>query len=148
NSYAQAVNSTVLGSNAWTTKDATNSVSLGAGSLADRADSVSVGAAQEWTDAAGNVHAAIDRQVTNVAAGTEDTDAANKAQLDEVSDGGSAANPYGSVKGQGDGSDEAIAFGESGSAVGPNAIAGGTQSSAYGYQADAEGDYSTAIGDS
>jgi autotransporter adhesin len=49
-----------------------NSVALGAGSFADRDYSVSVGSA-------GN-----ERQITNVAAGTEDTDAVNKAQLDEV----------------------------------------------------------------
>ncbi|MBF6025663.1 beta strand repeat-containing protein [Lysobacter niastensis] len=84
NSYAQAVNSTVLGSNAWTTKGATNSVVLGAGSLADRANTVSVGADNNWTDAAGVVHAAIDRQITNVAAGTEATDAVNKGQLDDA----------------------------------------------------------------
>ena len=39
---------------------------------------------QEWTDAGGTVHAAIDRQITNVAAGTEATDAVNKGQLDEA----------------------------------------------------------------
>ncbi len=87
NSYAQAVGATVLGSNAWTTKAATNSVSLGSGSLADRANSVSVGAALAWTDSAGVVHAAIDRQITNVAAGTQATDAVNKAQLDAVAAG-------------------------------------------------------------
>ncbi|WP_162258283.1 hypothetical protein, partial [Frateuria sp. Soil773] len=57
NSYAQAVNSTVLGSNAWVTKDAANSVSLGSESLADRTNTVSVGAAHEWTSSDGVVHA-------------------------------------------------------------------------------------------
>src|SRR3546814_365670 len=52
--------------------DADNSVALGAGSIADRDNSVSVGSA-------GN-----ERQITNVAAGTEDTDAVNLAQLQEV----------------------------------------------------------------
>src|SRR3546814_13574687 len=46
-----------------------NSVALGAGSIADRVNSVSVG------DVGG------ERQITNVAAGTEDTDAVNLAQL-------------------------------------------------------------------
>src|SRR3546814_7720468 len=51
---------------------AVNSVALGAGSVADRINSVSVG------------DAGSERQVTNVAAGTEDTDAVNLAQLQEV----------------------------------------------------------------
>src|SRR3546814_10084991 len=51
---------------------ADNSVARGAGAIAYRDNSVSVGSA-------GNV-----RQVTNVAAGTEDTDAVNLAQLQEV----------------------------------------------------------------
>ncbi|WP_417471437.1 hypothetical protein [Luteimonas mephitis] len=46
-------------------------MALGAGSEADRDNSVSVGSAGE------------ERQITNVAAGTEDTDAVN-AQLQEV----------------------------------------------------------------
>src|SRR3546814_14685733 len=49
-----------------------NAIALGAGSLADRDDAVSVGSA-------GN-----ERQVTNVAAGTQDTDAVNLEQLQEV----------------------------------------------------------------
>ncbi|WP_426806276.1 hypothetical protein, partial [Stenotrophomonas sp. SrG] len=52
--------------------------------LADRANTVSVGAAEAWTDAAGVVLDAIDRQITNVGAGSEDTDAVNVAQLKEV----------------------------------------------------------------
>src|SRR3546814_20482390 len=46
-----------------------NAIALGAGSLADRDDAVSVGSA-------GN-----ERQVTNVAAGPQDTDAVNLEQL-------------------------------------------------------------------
>ena len=49
--------------------EATNSVALGAGSVAARADTLSVGAA-------GN-----ERQVTNVARGTEATDAVNVEQM-------------------------------------------------------------------
>src|SRR3546814_11148467 len=52
--------------------EADNSVALGAGSLADRVDTVSVGGA------------GVERQVTNVAAGTQDTDAVNLAPLPEV----------------------------------------------------------------
>ncbi|WP_314106414.1 YadA-like family protein, partial [uncultured Stenotrophomonas sp.] len=49
---------------------AANSVALGQGSVADRADTVSVGAV------------GAERQVTNVAAGSAATDAVNKGQLD------------------------------------------------------------------
>src|SRR3546814_1006573 len=62
--------SVALGANS--IADADNSVALGANSYADRANTVSVGSA-------GN-----ERQITNVAAGTEDTDAVNLAQLQEV----------------------------------------------------------------
>ncbi len=59
-----------------------NTVALGAGSLADRDNSVSVGAA------------GAERQITNVAAGTQATDAVNLGQLDAaVAGGGGAANP-------------------------------------------------------
>ena len=140
NSYAQAVDSTVLGSNAWTTKEASNSVSLGAGSLADRANSVSVGAAQDWTDAAGVVHSAIDRQVTNVAAGTEATDAVNKGQLDEVADSVGDANDYLSVNGLGDGSDARWRSATTPPRSAPMPWPAATKA-CLGYQADAEGDY-------
>lgn len=62
-----AANSTALGRGA--SASASNSVALGAGSVADRANTVSVGAA------------GAERQLTNVAAGTRDTDGANVAQL-------------------------------------------------------------------
>ncbi|MBV8042591.1 YadA-like family protein, partial [Pluralibacter sp.] len=64
---ASGNNSVAMGNGAASTAD--NSVALGAGSVADRANSVSVGSQ-------GN-----ERQMTNVAAGTEDTDAVNLAQL-------------------------------------------------------------------
>src|SRR3546814_7989764 len=55
-----------------------NSVALGTGSVADRANAVSVGAGP-------NIDGfAEERQITHVAAGTEDTDAVNLAQLEEV----------------------------------------------------------------
>ena len=68
---ATGFNSTALGQNAAAVGD--GSVALGSGSVANRANSVSVG------DAASG----LDRQVTNVAAGTAPTDAANVAQLDQ-----------------------------------------------------------------
>ncbi|RUL66761.1 hypothetical protein EKH79_02815 [Dyella dinghuensis] len=64
---ATGSSSTALGVNAQAT--ANNSVALGVSSVADRANTVSVGSAGK------------ERQITNVAAGTEDTDAVNVAQL-------------------------------------------------------------------
>src|SRR3546814_17408568 len=52
--------------------DLDNSVALGNGSVADRANTVSVGAACQ------------ERQIVNVAAGTSDTDAVNVAQLNKT----------------------------------------------------------------
>ena len=62
--------SAALGSNAFANAD--NSVALGANSVADREGTVSVGSA-------GN-----ERQITNVAAGTEGTDAVNLDQLKDA----------------------------------------------------------------
>jgi len=67
NASATATGGVAVGSGAQAT--GANSVALGAGSVADRAHTVSVGANGE------------ERQVTNVAAGTEDTDAANVGQM-------------------------------------------------------------------
>src|SRR5690606_26215836 len=57
------------------------SVALGAGSHADRENVVSVGAAAEWRASDGTLHAPIQRQIVNVAAGTHGHDAVNVAQL-------------------------------------------------------------------
>ncbi|WP_330983741.1 MULTISPECIES: YadA-like family protein [Enterobacterales] len=64
---ATGKNSTALGTNA--AASAENSVALGANSVADRSNSVSVGSLGE------------ERQITNVAAGTRNTDAVNYSQL-------------------------------------------------------------------
>jgi len=71
NTSATAKNAVAVGANASAT--ANNSVALGAGSVADRANAVSVG-----TTAAGG-----QRQVTNVAAGTDGTDAVNVNQMQQ-----------------------------------------------------------------
>ena len=65
-------NAVVLGHNAKVTGE--GGVALGAGSVADRANAVSVGST------------GANRQIINVAAGTEDTDAVNVSQLKKVSD--------------------------------------------------------------
>ncbi len=64
---AAGINSMAMGGNARAM--AGNAVALGAGSVADRANTVSVGSVGK------------ERQITNVAAGTADTDAVNVAQL-------------------------------------------------------------------
>lgn len=66
-SSASGANSTALGSQA--VASASNSVALGQGSVADQANTVSVGSAQNQ------------RRITNVAAGTQGTDAVNVSQL-------------------------------------------------------------------
>ena len=63
-------NAVVLGHNAKVTDE--GGVALGAGSVADRANAVSVGST------------GANRQIINVAAGTEDTDAVNVSQLNAV----------------------------------------------------------------
>ncbi|WPN52001.1 YadA-like family protein [Pseudomonas sp. P9_2] len=75
NTVASAENATATGNGAQAT--AQNSVALGANSVADRESSVSVGSAGG------------ERQITNVAAGTRGTDAAN---IDQVSRGIMNAN--------------------------------------------------------
>ncbi|WP_430391247.1 ESPR-type extended signal peptide-containing protein [Dyella sp. 20L07] len=87
NARSIAKNGTALGSQSIVLIGADNSVALGHASVADRANSVSMGAAQSWIDNQGNTHDAFDRQITNVAAGTQATDAVNKAQLDATVDG-------------------------------------------------------------
>src|SRR5690606_32820414 len=101
---------TALGFNAYAASD--SSVALGQGSVADRDHTVSVGSA-------GN-----ERQITNVAAGTEGTDAVNLDQLEEAT----AYNQYFRATGEGE------------------AWADGNESTASGSNAWAEGDYSTATG--
>jgi trimeric autotransporter adhesin len=66
-SIASGIDSVAIGGGA--NASAKNSVALGANSVADRADTVSVGAS------------GAERQITNVAAGTADTDAVNVGQL-------------------------------------------------------------------
>jgi len=68
---ARGAHSTAMGANA--TANADNSVALGAGSVANRANTVSVG------------DVGSERQITNVAAGTQGTDAVNLNQLNAAS---------------------------------------------------------------
>ena len=114
-------------------------------SLADRDNVVSVGASSAWTSQNdGSAHEAIERQIINVAAGTEDTDAVNVAQLKDAT-GGSVKN-YFSADGEADGSDDADASGEGSVAAGASSAATGTDSVAMGHASAAFGDGSTAVG--
>src|SRR5690606_9525068 len=100
-----------------------------------RADAVSVG------DVGG------ERQITNVAAGTEDTDAVNLAQLNDVADASAAATRYFKAAGADDGSDDAVVNGDLGVATGSNAESNGEYAIAIGNNASTQGNYGgTAIG--
>ncbi|WP_232036187.1 YadA-like family protein [Burkholderia stabilis] len=86
------------------------SVALGVNSVANRDNSVSVGST-------GN-----ERQITNVRAGTQNTDAVNLAQLNAAIAGvGPVSTAYFKANGAGDGSDDANAVGVGSVAVGANA---------------------------
>jgi autotransporter adhesin len=133
---------TAIGDGAIVTAD--NAVALGAGSVADRMNSVSVGSK-------GN-----ERQITNVKAGTEDTDAVNLAQLKEVS--GNVIN-MGNTVNQNTTDITKIQNGTDGmfqvkntdnlpkpSVTGDNSVAGGAGSKASGNSSMAVGTSATASG--
>ncbi|HUB88191.1 MAG TPA: YadA-like family protein [Dyella sp.] len=83
-----ATNAMALGSNANVVASAYGSIALGAGSIADRANALSVG------------YAGAERQIVNVAAGTQLTDAVNVSQLKGVTDAlgaGAGVAPDGSI---------------------------------------------------
>lgn len=120
-SQATANNALALGANA--DASAENAVALGNGSVADRANTVSVGAAGS------------ERQVTNVARGTQDTDAVNVAQLKEVS--GDVTNVIEGKAGM---------FQVNNTEGRPQAAPTGVDTVAGGAGAKAEGNQSTALG--
>lgn len=111
-------NATALGQGAQAS--AAGSVALGQGSIANRQNTVSVGSA------------GAERQIANVAAGTQGTDAVNLTQLNTAIAGVAAgANP---------------ALASSNQANAPAAAAGGQNATAIGYGASATADNSVALG--
>ncbi|KVV48421.1 hypothetical protein WT27_04070 [Burkholderia territorii] len=81
---AGATNSVAIGSNASVAANVTNAMALGTNSSATRSDTISVGSSTHR------------RQITNLAAGTQDTDAVNVSQLESVVTalgGGAAIDP-------------------------------------------------------
>jgi autotransporter adhesin len=112
---------------------AANSVAIGQSSVANRANTVSVGSVEQQ------------RQITNVADGTEATDAVNLSQLQTIS---ANASRYFKANGNGadDTADDASATGNTAVAIGSSALAAGQASIAAGASSQAQGDFSTAIG--
>ena len=115
----------------------------------------------------GNAEVGVTRQITGVAAGTEDTDVVNVAQIKAVTkqmeeqathyfsvNADDSANPA-DTNWDNDGAKgvaavaigtHAGAQGDYGTAVGPYAHADGNQASAFGVSANATGEYATAAG--
>ena len=113
---------------------ATNSVAIGANSWNDRDDTVSVG------------DVGAERQITNVAAGTEGTDAVNLDQLNALAEASENATRYFKANGAGDGSDDATATGDYATASGAAALAEGVGATATGSGAFAIANGATATG--
>ncbi|MCZ4072109.1 YadA-like family protein [Agrobacterium sp. LMR679] len=172
-SNAAADNSLALGSLAEVTAE--NSVALGAGSVADGSTLANTAFTPtgDLTGIAGIApvgevsvgSAGSERRITNVAAGSADTDAVNVSQLNalgehvdatathyySVNDGGAAGGNYNNDGATGS---NALAAGVRASAAGTNATAVGTDSTAsavgstaVGYRAAASGSSSLAVGD-
>ncbi|WP_349252641.1 YadA-like family protein [Burkholderia cenocepacia] len=110
NSSAAGSGSVALGSSA--TASNANSVALGTGSIANANNTVSVGSAT------------LQRRITNLAAGTANTDAVNVGQLNTAIS--NAANPYVAARG----TTAANATGASSIAIGDGAIARNTTTAA------------------
>ena len=135
NAKATGANATAVGAN--TTVTGANAVALGNGSVADRDNSVSVGAV------------GAERQITNVADGTADTDAANVRQVKAIS--GDVTNVIQGKAGmfQVENSLARAAPSPTGvdsAAGGAGAIASGAQATALGNASSATGSNSVAVG--
>lgn len=153
---------------------AEGSIALGKGSEADRdggvagwdpkTGTVSTKSDVAWKSGEGALsigNGGASRQITNVAAGSEDSDAVNLAQLKNAmthyysvkttaETDGKGNNNYLNDGATGDNAlaagVSAVATGDNATAVGTNTYASGTNASAYGYRAVASGSGSVAIG--
>ncbi|MFW2271910.1 YadA family autotransporter adhesin [Burkholderia orbicola] len=119
---AGATNSVAIGNNASVAQDVTNSMALGTDATATRNNTIAVGSAT------------MQRQITNMAAGTQATDAVNVSQLTPVVNalgGGSAIDPT------------------TGAVTGPTYVLtnGGTQTTVGGALGALDGELTTAKGD-
>ncbi|WP_343657683.1 YadA-like family protein [Paraburkholderia caribensis] len=119
---------------------AANSVALGSNSVADRAGSVSVGST------------GAERQITNVAAGTADTDAVNVAQMNSalanvtnIAMNAASGSPTFATNGDG-GAEAAKATGHHATAMGSNAQASADNSVALGADSVADRENTVSIG--
>ncbi|MCA8003185.1 YadA-like family protein [Burkholderia metallica] len=130
---AQADGLSAIGLGFRANAQADNSVALGVDSVANRTGTVSVGSAT------------LQRQIVNVAAGTQATDAVNVAQLKSAIANVGVDSPYFKVNGMGNASDNAVATGFGSIAVGSNALASATNGVAIGNTTTASTD-SVAIG--
>jgi len=136
-----ATGAIAIGFNSFVASEANHSVALGYGARATQANTFSVGSG----GGAGSVGPAT-RRVVNVSAGTENTDAVNLAQLNEVGDVSQRTNRYFKADGANDGTDDAEASGAGSVAAGANAQASGSYTSAIGGEALASGNYASASG--
>ncbi|WP_413123740.1 beta strand repeat-containing protein [Burkholderia orbicola] len=135
---AQAIGSTasielyrgVLAIGDTATATAGSSVALGYNSLSDRANSVSVG------------RTGAERQIVNVAAGTQNTDAVNLGQMNAAI-AATAASPYVKVNAT---RNAAAATGDNAVAIGQTVTSAGSSSIAMGSDTTASGLHSIALG--
>ncbi|MCA8258549.1 adhesin, partial [Burkholderia sp. AU31624] len=147
NGTASGMGSVAIGEVARASAD--GAVALGTGSVADRANSVSVGAAN------------AQRQIVNVAAGTQDSDAVNLGQLNaavanvstsgnrfiNIATGSYAADAPAVAAGSATAiGANASATGISGVALGGNSVASGSSTVALGTLANATATDATAVG--
>ncbi|MDQ8051125.1 YadA-like family protein [Luteibacter sp.] len=129
---AQTTRTTAVGGGAIAAHD--NSVAVGYGSTTDRTNSVSVGTAQSK------------RQLTNLAQGTQGTDAVNLDQLNAVASKiGSGSTKYFHTN---TGLADSVTNGADSIAIGGGAASDGKWSLAAGTNAKATGDNSVALGNS
>ncbi|WP_343656647.1 YadA family autotransporter adhesin, partial [Paraburkholderia caribensis] len=150
----------VNGSQLYATNQAVNQVQNQVNNISNTVNNLSAGAVQYDRNADGSVdyssvtmgggNAPDGTVIHNVAAGTDDSDAVNKGQMDAAiatvtNIANNASDPMFSANGDRN-TEAAKASGTHATAMGPMSNASGNQSIATGYNAQASGDSSMAIG--